>query len=124
MNARRVAILVCVAALVLAGVRVSSAKPAADDTNTFAMADAQILGEIRDHSQAMENLEYLSDEIGARLTGSPQFKQANDWTASKFREDGLTNVKLGPWTTAHSWTRVTARARIVSPTQPPLTLGS
>ncbi len=124
MNARRVAILVCVAALVLAGVRVSSAKPAADDTNTFAMADAQILGEIRDHSQAMENLEYLSDEIGARLTGSPQLKQANDWTAAKFREYGLTNVKLEPWTIAHSWTRGTARARIVSPTEHPLTIAS
>src|SRR5258708_6264343 len=121
MNSRRMAIFVCVAVLVLAGVRVGSAKPPADDT---AAADAQILSEIHDHSQAMENLEYLSDEIGPRLTGSPQLKQANDWTAAKFREYGLTNVKLEPWTIAHSWTRGTARARIVSPAEHPLTIAA
>jgi carboxypeptidase Q len=124
MNSRRVVMLVCVAALILAGVRVGSAKPSADDTNAFAAADAQILTEIRDHSQVMENLEYLSDEIGPRLTGSPQLKQANDWTAAKFREYGLTNVKLEPWTIAHSWMRGTARARIVSPAEHPLTIAS
>jgi len=124
MNSRRVAMLVCVAALVLAGVRAGSAKRAPDDTNAFATADAQILNEIRDHSQAMDNLEYLSDEIGQRLTGSSQLKQANDWTAAKFREYGLTNVKLEPWTIAHSWTRGTAHARIVSPAVHPLTIAS
>jgi len=116
--------LVCVAALVLAGVRAGSAKRAPDDTNAFATADAQILNEIRDHSQAMDNLEYLSDEIGPRLTGSSQLKQANDWTAAKFREYGLTNVKLEPWTIAHSWTRGTSHARIVSPAVHPLTIAS
>ncbi len=124
MNSRRVAMLVCVAALVLAGVRAGSAKRAPDDTNAFATADAQILNEIRDHSQAMDNLEYLSDEIGPRLTGSSQLKQANDWTAAKFREYGLTNVRLEPWTIAHSWTRGTAHARIVSPAVHPLTIAS
>src|SRR5216683_5647084 len=124
MNSRRVAMVVCVAVLVLAGVRAGSAKPGADDSNAFAAADAQILSEIHDHSQAMDNLEYLSDEIGARLTGSPQLKQANDWTAAKFREYGLTNVHLEPWTITHSWTRGTARARIVSPAEHPLTIAA
>src|SRR5713101_6335347 len=124
MNSRRTAMFVCVAVLVLAGVRVGSARPAADDTSAFAAADAQILSESRDHSQVMENLEYLSDEIGSRLTGSPQLKQANDWTAAKFREYGLTNVHLEPWTIAHSWTRGTAQARIVSPAGHPLTIAS
>src|SRR5229473_2768636 len=124
MNSRRVAMPVCVAVLVLAGVRGASSKPAPDDTNAFDAADAQILNEIHDHSQAMDNLEYLSDEIGPRLTGSPQLKQANEWTAAKFREYGLTNVKLEPWTIARSWTRGTARARIVSPAVHPLTIAS
>src|SRR5947207_14952678 len=124
MNSRRVVILVFVAVLVLAGVRAGSAKPAPDDTNPFAAADAQIVSEIHDHSQAMANLEYRSDEIGPRLTGSPQLKQANDWTAAKFREYGLTNVKLEHWTVAHSWTRGTAHARIVSPAVHPLTIAS
>jgi Zn-dependent M28 family amino/carboxypeptidase len=124
MNSRRVVLLVCVAVLVLAGVRAGSAKPAADDTNALAAADAQILSEVREHSEAMQNSEYLGDAIGPRLTGSPQLKQANDWTAAKFREYGLTNVHLEPWTIAHSWTRGTAHAHIVSPTEHPLTIAS
>ncbi|MGB4784133.1 MAG: M20/M25/M40 family metallo-hydrolase [Candidatus Acidiferrum sp.] len=124
MNSRRVAVLLCAVVLVFAGVRAGLAKPAAEDTSAFAAADAQILSEVRDHSEAMQNSEYLGDAIGPRLTGSPQLKQANDWTAAKFREYGLTNVHLEPWTIAHSWTRGTARARIVSPTEHPLTIAS
>src|SRR6267378_3533820 len=124
MNSRRVAVLLCAVVLVFAGVRAGSAKPAAEDTSAFAAADAQILSEVRDHSEAIENSEYLSDAIGPRLTGSSQLKQANDWTAAKFREYGLTNVHLEPWTIAHSWMRGTAHARIVSPTEHPLTIAS
>src|SRR6202158_6173838 len=124
MNLRGVVIFVFAAVLVLTVVRAGSARTAGDEARAFAAEDAQILSEIRDHSQAMENLEYLSDEIGPRLTGSPQLKQANDWTAAKFREYGLTNVHLEPWTIAHSWTRGTAQARIVSPAGHPLTIAS
>src|SRR6267143_325655 len=124
MNSRRVVVVLCAVVLVFAVVRAGSAKPAAEDTSAFAAADAQILSEVRDHSEAMQNSEYLGDAIGPRLTGSPQLKQANDWTAAKFREYGLTNVHLEPWTIAHSWTRGTARARIVSPTEHPLIIAS
>ena len=84
---------------------------AAPEKAAFAAADEKILAEVHDHNEIMANLEYLSDEIGARLTGSSQLKQANDWTADMFRKYGLTNVHLEPWTIAHSWTRGTARAR-------------
>src|ERR1700681_2389224 len=96
----------------------------AGDPNDYAAADAQILKEIHEHSEAMENLEHLSDAIGARLTGSPQLKQANDWTAEMFRKYGLTNVHLEPWTIAHSWTRGTAHARIFKPAEHPLTIAA
>jgi carboxypeptidase Q len=124
MNSRRVVLFVCVAALVLVGVRVGLANAVGDDSTSIAAADAQILSEIRDHSEAMQNSEYLGDEIGARLTGSPQLKQANEWTADIFRKYGLTNVHLEPWTIAHSWTRGTAHARIISPAEHPLTIAS
>ncbi len=126
MNSRRVAVFVFAAAaiIVLIGVRAGLARPAPDDTNPFAAADNQILIEIHDHSEAMQNLEHLSDAIGPRLTGSPQLKSANDWTAEMFRKYGLTNVHLEPWIIAHSWTRGTARARIVSPTGHPLTIAA
>ena len=51
--------------------RAWTARAANEETNPVAAADARILSEIHDHSELMDNLEYLSDEIGARLTGSP-----------------------------------------------------
>src|SRR3981189_1213916 len=98
MNLRRVFTFVFAAVLVLTVVRAGSARTAEDEASAFAAEDAQILSEIRDHSRVMENLEYLSDEIGPRLAGSPELKRANDWTDAKFPEDGLTKRHLEPWT--------------------------
>ena len=126
MNSRRVIAFALVLLLTM-GVLHAVASPAAypaNDTNDYAAADAQILNEIHEHSEVMDNLEHLSDVIGARLTGSPQLKQANEWTAEMFRKYGLTNVHLEPWTIAHSWTRGTAHARIVKPAEHPLTIAA
>jgi carboxypeptidase Q len=125
MNLRRVLAFAFVLLFAM-GVRHATAHPAPDtvDSNDYATADAQILKEIREHSEAMENLEHLSDAIGPRVTGSPQLKQANEWTAEMFRKYGLTNVHLEPWTIAHSWTRGTAQARIVKPAEHPLTIAA
>src|SRR5215475_11341390 len=122
MNAKRL-LMLCVVLLGF-GVMNGLAVPPADELSPFASADAQILAEIRDHSEAAQNLEYISDNIGPRLTGSPQLKSANDWTADAFRKYGLTNVHLESWKIAHSWTRGTAKARIISPTEHPLTIAS
>ena len=123
MRFNRVAVRLCV--VMLAGVAaLRGFAPPPDDSSEFAAADAQILSEIHDHSEAMQNLEYLSDNIGARLTGSPQLKQANEWTAEQMKKYGLVNVHLEPWTVAHSWTRGTAKARIVAPAEHPLTIAS
>jgi len=124
MRFQRVAVWVCV--VILAGLATGNGFATAtdDDAGGFAAADAQILSEIREHSEAMQNLEYLSDNIGARLTGSPQLNRANEWTADEMKKYGLVNVDLEPWTIAHSWTRGTASARIVSPAEHPLTIAS
>src|SRR6266436_5158226 len=124
MNLRRVVLCGLAAVIAFSTIRAVPAWPAGDETSAVTAADAQILSEVRDHGETMQNSEYLGDAIGPRLTGSPQLKQANEWTAAKFREYGLTNVHLEPWTIAHSWTRGTARARIVSPTEHPLTIAS
>lgn len=97
---------------------------AGDATDATAETDARILKEINDHSELMDNLEYLSDRIGPRLTGSPQLKQANDWTVEMFKKYGLTNVHLESYSIAHAWTRGKATARILSPTEHPLTIAS
>jgi len=110
--------------LAFAGAKTWTARAAADDANPVAAADAQILGEIRDHSELMDNLEYLSDRIGPRLTGSPLLKQANDWTVEMFKKYGLTNVHLEAYSIPHAWIRGAATARIIAPAEHPLTISS
>src|SRR5712671_1114569 len=124
MRLRRIGVSVCGVVLALAVVRGGMAGAAAEEKSPFAAADAQILSEIREHSEAAANLEYLSDSIGARLTGSPQLKQANDWTREMFAKYGAVNAHLEGWTMERSWARVTASARIVSPAEHPLTIAA
>ena len=127
MDSRRLMWCALGCALVWLGVREVAARPSpngADAKAALAPVDARILAEIRDHSEAMENLEYLSDEIGPRLTGSPQLKRANEWTRDMFKKYGLTSSHLEPWTIARSWTRGTARARMVIPTEHMLTIAA
>src|SRR5580700_5254110 len=89
-----------------------------------AEADEKIIAEIHDHNEIMTNMEYLSDMIGARLTGTENLKKANDWTRQKFADYGVANPQLEPWTVAHTWTRVSATAQIVSPAVHTLTIAS
>jgi len=124
MSSRQAAVLVFAGVLLLIGAGARSARPSPDDQSPSAAADARILGEIREHSEAMANLEYLSDSIGQRLTGSPQLKQASDWTRDMFQKYGLTNAHLEPWRIARSWTRGPARASILSPAVHPLTIAA
>ncbi|HTR03737.1 MAG TPA: M20/M25/M40 family metallo-hydrolase [Thermoanaerobaculia bacterium] len=49
------------------------------------------------HSKVMETASELMDRIGPRLTGSPQVKEANEWTKSKLAEWGLANAHLESW---------------------------
>jgi carboxypeptidase Q len=124
MNSRGMVVVLGTALLLASGVRHALAQPPAADANDVAAGDARILKEIAEHSEAYENLEHLSDAIGPRVTGSPQLKKANEWTADMFRKYGLVNVHLEPWTIAHSWTRGTTRARIIQPAEHPLTIAS
>ncbi|HEY2821691.1 MAG TPA: M20/M25/M40 family metallo-hydrolase [Candidatus Acidoferrum sp.] len=126
MNSRRSVAFVLTAALILIAVRAGFAQPppAPDGTYPYAGDDARILAEIQNNSEAMANLEYLSDSIGARLSGTPGLKRANEWTKQKFTEYGLTNVHLEPWTVERPWTRGKASARITAPAEHPLTIAS
>jgi carboxypeptidase Q len=121
-SARGMAILGFVLALISA--KAWSAYPLADDASSTGDADKQIISEIHDHSELMANMEYLSDRIGPRLTGTPLLKQANDWTAEMFKKYGLTDVHLESYSIAHAWIRGSAKGRIVSPTEHPLTIVS
>ena len=49
------------------------------------------------NSKVMEIGSGLIDFVGARLTGSPNMKRANEWTRDKLTEFGLSNAHLEPW---------------------------
>lgn len=68
-----------------------------------------------EQSQIMTNLEYLSDMIGGRLTGSPALLEANRWTADKMKEYGLQNVHLEPYTIPQGWERGKCEATLLAP---------
>jgi hypothetical protein len=82
------------------------------------------LAEIQSGNELMKNLEYLSDMLGPRLTGSENLRRANEWTAEKFREYGTEDVHQEPWTLGRAWTRGSAEGKIVSPAEHRIALAS
>jgi hypothetical protein len=73
-----------------------------------------LIAEAVERSEVMENLRYLSDVIGPRLSGSPGMRRANDWTAERFRSYGLT-AALEPFDFGVTWERGPLSLRIVHP---------
>ncbi len=88
------------------------------DTYRKAMEDAdqKIAAEVQQHSELMKNLEYLTTQIGARLTGSPEMQQASDWTLKRFHDYGV-DAHLETAEIPHGWTRGLETAEITSPIQ-------
>lgn len=83
-------------------------------------APKEIIDRIRDEgmnrSQVMQTLSYLTDVIGARVTGSPNMKRANEWTRETLAKWGLQNAKLEPWGPfGRGWELKDFKATIVSP---------
>ena len=54
-------------------------------------------------SRALALYRTLTDDIGARLTGSPAHKQAAQWARDRFAEWGLTNPHLEPYDFGRGW---------------------
>jgi carboxypeptidase Q len=94
---------------VLLGVGTPLSAQAVDTTGAGAIADQAM-----QHSEVMKNLEYLSDVIGPRLTGSTAARRANEWTAARFKAYGLTS-NLEAWDFGVTWQRGTVSARLLAP---------
>ena len=77
-------------------------------------ADQKIADEVKAHSELRNNLEYLTTEIGARLTGSPQMNRASEWTLQRFKDYGI-DAHLETTEIPHSWTRGQDIAEITAP---------
>ena len=77
-------------------------------------ADQKIAAEVTAHSELMKNLEYLTTQIGPRLTGSPQMQAASQWSLQRFRDYGI-DAHLETTQIAHAWTRGRDTADILAP---------
>ncbi|MBV9437690.1 MAG: M20/M25/M40 family metallo-hydrolase, partial [Acidobacteria bacterium] len=77
-------------------------------------ADQKISEEVKARSELVKNLEYLTTEIGARLTGSAQMNRASDWTLQRFKDYGV-DAHLETTEIAHAWTRGQDTAEITEP---------
>jgi carboxypeptidase Q len=117
MNAPRTltttAILVALAVLPLAGQWSSTEKLDLD-------AIYRIKDEGLQRSKVMEIESYLTDVYGPRLTGSPNIKEAADWTQKTMNEWGLANVHLEAWPFGRGWQNQKMIAMAVTPRAYPL----
>src|SRR5438034_2170513 len=83
--------------------------PSVDTSNASVLIDQGLT-----HSQVMPNLQYLSDVIGPRLTGSSAARAANDWTMARFKQYGL-EAHLEQWNFGGTWTRGPMWMRLTAP---------
>src|SRR5258708_18463431 len=101
--------LICV--LILASVASSFAQE---------KVDLDMINKIRyegfHNSKIMQIATGLFEEIGARLTGSPNMKRANDWTRDQLSAFGLSNARLEPWSPfGRGWSNEYTNIRMTSP---------
>ena len=75
---------------------------------------ARLVTEIAEHSEAMQNLEQLCDDIGPRLTGSLQLRTAQSWAIKKLTAYGAVNVHEEAYELGRPWQRGVARARLLN----------
>ena len=84
----------------------------------------QIISTAKMKGEAMSTLRILTDEIGARVTGSVQSKKASAYLLKKLKEIGFDNARLEDYTLQTSWTRKSATGHIISPTNQQIHVGS
>lgn len=77
-------------------------------------ADLAIQKENRDHSELMKNEEYLTTEIGPRLTGGHNMQAASAWTLQRFKDYGL-DAHLETTQVPHAWYPGICTAELISP---------
>jgi len=91
-------------------------RPKGPDEDGTKPALTRIAGEGLMNSHAYQYLTELSDDVGARVTGSPAERRAEDWGVAKMKAIGLENVHLEKYTIWKGWTRGTADAQLLAPT--------
>jgi len=81
---------------------------------------ARIRTEGLQRSNALTMYRTLTDDIGARLTGSPAHMQAARWAVDRFKEWGLINPRLEPYEFGRGWQLERVSVEMTEPRYNPL----
>ncbi len=83
------------------------------------VADPPLITRIADegfnHSQAADTAQYLSDQIGGRMTNSPSMRRAERWSQEKFKSWGLKNVHAEAFDFGRGWWIESSHVRMIAP---------
>jgi len=82
---------------------------------------AQIIDEGLNRSEVMVSAHELLDGIGARLSNSPQMRQAEDWAVEKFKLWGLKKVRKEGFEFGRGWSITSSEVKMIEPRPLPLT---
>jgi carboxypeptidase Q len=76
----------------------------------------RIMDEGFNHSHVMDYASALDDDIGPRLTGSPNLAKANEWTKNQLTAMGCANAHLESWGVfGMGWEQLNTWVRMVTP---------
>ena len=119
-------LIICVLALMSLCMAAENAAPAppAPSADGTMPALVSIAGHGMMDAHPYADLEELSDQIGGRITGSPEAARAVEWGVAKMKAIGLDNVRAETWQMSRGWTRGAASAELVEPIQRKLNIDS
>jgi carboxypeptidase Q len=80
----------------------------------------RIRSEALERSQVMGMFDHLVTVIGPRLTGSPEYKAAADWSREKLSGFGLQNARLEPFEFGRGWVLDSLVVEMIEPRYMPL----
>lgn len=92
----------------------SSAACSATDASSCAQAATKILPQVMGPSPMEENLRRLTDQIGGRVTGSPEMAKAVEWAVAAFRAEGV-EVHTEKYSLPVTWSEGETRFELQGP---------
>jgi carboxypeptidase Q len=95
----------------------------ATEASPCAQAAAKITPIVMGDSPLEENLRRLTDDIGGRVTGSPEMAKAVDWGVAAFRAAGV-DVRTEKYMLQNPWSEGATRLELLGPVNFPISLVS
>jgi len=108
---------------VAVGVQQGAGACSATEASSCAQAAAKVTPILMGESPLEDNLRRLTDDIGGRVTGSPEMAKAVEWAIAAFRAGGV-DVHTESYTLPHTWNEGETRLEVLGPVSSPVSLVS